>query len=296
MRSLSAGLLSALSSTPRTACWLARFVLSDGTIKRVSSINQNITIDVGNGSETFLKDTSFKGATLKFRGNGDVPDGEVTAPIALAGAYTAEDVFNGIFDQMTVTLYVINYANTANQGMQLGPYTAGETLYDDRGKIASWEVRGILQRAKEITVEELAPACRSNLFDDRPGFCNLPFDASWVKPATVATVAGNGDFTITVTEPRAVDGWFELGTVKWLTGNNAAEGYRYYDVRVWTQATSRVQLWGTARKTIQVGDTLEISPGCDKRFATCRDKFDNSINFRGEHQLPGPDFVNGSAT
>jgi hypothetical protein len=40
--------------------------------------------------------------------------------------------------------------------MQLGPYTVSEINYDDRGKIAVFEVRGILQRAKEITVEELS--------------------------------------------------------------------------------------------------------------------------------------------
>jgi len=30
---------------------------------------------------------------------------------------------------------------------------------------------------------------------------------------------------------------------------------------------------------------------CDKRFATCRDRFANGINFRGFPHIPGNDFV-----
>ena len=30
---------------------------------------------------------------------------------------------------------------------------------------------------------------------------------------------------------------------------------------------------------------------CDKRFATCRDRFANGINFRGFPAIPGNDFV-----
>lgn len=38
-----------------------------------------------------------------------------------------------------------------------------------------------------------------------------------------------------------------------------------------------------------VGDTFHIVPGCDKRLATCRDRYANVINFRGEPYLPGQD-------
>jgi uncharacterized phage protein (TIGR02218 family) len=42
---------------------------------------------------------------------------------------------------------------------------------------------------------------------------------------------------------------------------------------------------------IAVGDAFEITAGCDKRFSTCRDRFGNSLNFRGFPQIPGNDFV-----
>lgn len=38
---------------------------------------------------------------------------------------------------------------------------------------------------------------------------------------------------------------------------------------------------------------ITAQAGCDKRFATCRDKFGNGVNFRGFPHLPGNDFIIG---
>lgn len=37
------------------------------------------------------------------------------------------------------------------------------------------------------------------------------------------------------------------------------------------------------------GDEMKIWPGCDKKFSTCRDRFHNTLNFRGEPFWPAPD-------
>jgi uncharacterized phage protein (TIGR02218 family) len=42
---------------------------------------------------------------------------------------------------------------------------------------------------------------------------------------------------------------------------------------------------------IRAGDLYSITPGCDRAFATCRDRFHNQVNFRGEHLLPGTDQI-----
>lgn len=342
-----------MSATPRTLGWLGKFVFADGTTIRVSGTGQNVTFNDGSGSATWTKDKSFKVSQLRDIGDGTVPDGEITAPAAISSSYTSEDVFLGTFEGMQITLYMLDYTDPSDGSMQRGAYTVSEITYDDRGKIATFEVRGILQRAKEVTVDEYSVGCRSTLGDQRAGHCRLPLypddrinshaysigdyirvpdsgnyhnrifrctdpgnvassdpgydynignstvdgaatficENAWVRSATVATVTTNGDFTLTITEARAVDGWFALGAIKWRTGNNVAT---VQQVRVWTQSTARVQLWGTTRRTVVVGDTLEIIPGCDKVATTCLNKFANKINFRGEDMLPGRDFLNGA--
>ena len=47
----------------------------------------------------------------------------------------------------------------------------------------------------------------------------------------------------------------------------------------------------TMAQPIQVGDTFTVTTGCDKRFATCLNRFNNAVNFRGFPQIPGNDFV-----
>lgn len=349
-RLTSAGLKTAMSATPHTLGWLGQFVFKDGTTVRVSATGKTATFD----SQTWSADKSFKGSTLKFSGDGSVPDGEVTAPAAISDAYDSEDVYAGTFEGMQITLYVFNHADPSVGGMQLGPYTVGEISYDDRGKISVFEVRGILQRAKEITVEELSVSCRSDLGDMRPGFCSLPLypddvarstayavgdyvrvadagnyhdrmfrcstagttdgsapaynytvaatttdgtavftaEEAWVRSGVVATHTDDSDFTATLTESRAVDGWFaNNGIIHFTSGENAGLSFH---IRSWTQSTSRIQLWIAPRWPVAVGDTFEIMPGCNKTFPMCRDRFSNSINFRGEDKLPGQAFLNGA--
>lgn len=340
-----------MARTPHTLGWLGQFVFADGTTVRVSATGASASFN----SQTWTADKSFRGSTLKFMGDGSVPDGEVTAPTAISDAYDSEDVYAGKFEGMEITLFLVSFDSPSDGGMQLGPYTVSEINYDDRGKIATFEVRGLLQKAKEIGVEELSVSCRSDLGDQRPGFCKLPLypddverstayavgdyvrvpdsgdyhnrmfrcstagttagsapsynytvaatttdgtavftaEEAWVRSGVVATKTSDGNFTATLTESRAVDGWFTNGVVKWTSGLNVGT---YNQVRAYTSSTKRIELWGSAAWTVAVSDAFEITPGCDKTFAMCLSRFSNTINFRGENLLPGRDFVGGAGT
>ena len=39
------------------------------------------------------------------------------------------------------------------------------------------------------------------------------------------------------------------------------------------------------------GTAVQLTEGCDKSFATCRDRFGNAANFRGEPHVPGGDLL-----
>ena len=76
---------------------------------------------------------------------------------------------------------------------------------------------------------------------------------------------------------------------------------RAYEVKRWTRATRRLELWSAARLPLEVGDRFRVSPGCHKRvIEDCRDKFripgsllfadGNARNFRGEPYIPGSVF------
>lgn len=81
-------------------------------------------------------------------------------------------------------------------------------------------------------------------------------------------------------------GYFTYGLVTWLTGANA--GYRM-DVRQFSPGVVTLALPMTY--PIAVGDTYSIVAGCDKTAATCKARYANLVNFRGEPFIPGTDAV-----
>ena len=47
----------------------------------------------------------------------------------------------------------------------------------------------------------------------------------------------------------------------------------------------KIGLW------VEVGDTLAVTVGCDRRWTTCKERFGNEVNFRGFPHIPGSDYV-----
>lgn len=81
-------------------------------------------------------------------------------------------------------------------------------------------------------------------------------------------------------------GYFSYGMLTWLTGQNA--GYRM-DVR--QSSVGSITLALPMPYPISVGDTYTVVAGCDKTAATCKGRYNNFINFRGEPYIPGTDAV-----
>ena len=52
-----------------------------------------------------------------------------------------------------------------------------------------------------------------------------------------------------------------------------------------------IEVWQPLDLRVAPGDVIRLDPGCDKREATCRDKFGNFLNFRGFPHIPGEDWL-----
>lgn len=107
------------------------------------------------------------------------------------------------------------------------------------------------------------------------------------KHTTVYAVASATDhkhFTVSTSqygEAKPAD-WFTWGVVEFLSGKNIG---RKVEVLSYTHPNFTTAL--SLPYVPQSGDLLRVHTGCDKRRATCRDKFANIINMRGEPDLPG---------
>jgi len=192
----------------------------------------------------------------------------------------------------------------------IATYNAGaicEAAFDEvRGvfrlvaEATGWEVyqdRMYVCTTAGITDPDMTPA-----FDITPGAetqdGNAVFttEQAWKRAATVGSVTNRRQFTITVTETRAIDDWFNYGAVTWETGDNTGLSM---EVKDYVDAGNVVHLFLTMPYDIQVGDKLTIYPGCSKMIYGedgttlevngCVSKFDNIFNYRGEPYVPGQD-------
>ncbi len=87
-----------------------------------------------------------------------------------------------------------------------------------------------------------------------------------------------------VTPLGTESGYFEHGVIEFTTGDNAG-----YHMEVRSYSEGQITLALPLPFTPQVGDEYILIAGCDKQFATCRDRYSNQLNFRGFPHLPGND-------
>lgn len=99
---------------------------------------------------------------------------------------------------------------------------------------------------------------------------------------TVVSVTDNQTFVSN--DILKESGYYDGGLLYWETGRNAG---RFTEIR--DQNSGRITTFVRMVFTPQVGDRFVIYPGCDKTLSTCKDKFDNVLNFRGEPHVPGQD-------
>jgi uncharacterized phage protein (TIGR02218 family) len=91
------------------------------------------------------------------------------------------------------------------------------------------------------------------------------------------------------------EGVFSGGRLSWTGGANAGLAIEIKQHRI-VGGEAELTLWQAMAEPIASGDAFTVTAGCDKAFATCRDKFANAANFRGFPQIPGNDFLMSSPT
>ncbi len=79
---------------------------------------------------------------------------------------------------------------------------------------------------------------------------------------------------------------YGYGRLRWISGANSG-----LECAVLSSAAGRLTLREPPHFAAAAGDFVELREGCDKAFATCRARFANVLNFRGEPHLPGMDLL-----
>jgi uncharacterized phage protein (TIGR02218 family) len=193
-------------------------------------------------------------------------------------AITGADLQAGRWDGASVSIFMVDWEQPEAEQVQLASGALGDVSVKGAGFTA--ELRGRTALLDRPVVEQTSPECRAELGDKR---CRVDM-AGRVQVTRLGALFG--DDRIQVAEASMVPDAYGYGRLRWISGRNSGlEG-----------AIARSEgLVLTLREPPAYapapGDLVEISEGCDRSFETCRARFLNSENFRGEPFLPGMDLL-----
>jgi uncharacterized phage protein (TIGR02218 family) len=274
MKTLPAKLTAHLSGDATTTCRCWRVKRRDGTVLGFTEHDRDLSFD----------GTVFVAASGFAISEGEAATGLAASADEVTGGFSSAaireaDLAAGRFDGARVEEFLVNWTEPEAH-MRLNLREIGEV--GRAGGAFRAELRSLAHRLDQPQSRVYSRRCDAALGDGR---CGIDI-AAWQAAATVA--AGSDRGTVVVTDLSGfATGFFDLGRLMLADGIEAGiERHRRIDAGL-----AELVLWLPLEAPPPVGSAITVTAGCDKRFATCKARFANAVNFRGFPHLPGPDFA-----
>jgi uncharacterized phage protein (TIGR02218 family) len=275
MKSLPDGLQAHLDGGATTLCNCWKLARTDGTQMGFTDHDRDLAFD----GLTFEAAAGFTASAVESSSGLAVDNLDVLGAL-VSDRLGEADLAAGLFDDAEVEIWRVNW-RAVDQRVLMRKGNLGEVSRGATGFGA--ELRGLAHRLNQPVGRLYQYACDADLGDAR--CCIAPEVAAGTvagcEDGRVLTAAGLGDFA---------EGWFARGRLRFTGGANAGASM---EVKRHAPGPggATIELWQAMPRAVSAGDTFEVTPGCDKQFATCRAKFSNAANFRGFPHMPGNDFV-----
>jgi uncharacterized phage protein (TIGR02218 family) len=271
-------------ATELATCW--RITRNDGSLWGYTSHDVSLNV----AGLVYNPQSGFSTSAVETKEGLSVDNLELDA-LVLSVEFNEAELMAGRWDFARVEIFQVMWSNPNAGLLILRRGTLGEVSFTAQGPRNSTtgtykaELRGLLQPISQVIGEVVSQLCRANLGDAR---CKVDLPSLSVAVAVASVNAANQ----TISSPAIAQpaGYFSYGRVQFTSGAN--EGY---SMEVFSSMPGSVTLFSSMPYPVAVGDTFVLSPGCDRRFSTCRTRFNNGVNFRGEPFLPGQDKLLQSA-
>jgi uncharacterized phage protein (TIGR02218 family) len=266
----------ATGSTTVCRCWT--LTRKDGTRYGFTDHDESIHLD---GLE-FRPDAGLSTRAVEQRTGLSVDNSEVVGILSEA-AITDADVEAGRLDGAIVEAWLVNWAAPEQRALQFRG-TLGEIERSGGGFKA--ELRGLAEVLNQPQGLIYQRPCSAVLGDAR---CRVDLDApGMAMTVQIIEVVNARTFRVLPLESFAAR-WFERGRFTVLDGAGAGIVGIVKADRAHPDGRE-IELWEEVRAEMRSGDTVTVEAGCDKRARTCREKFQNFLNFRGFPHVPGEDW------
>lgn len=155
------------------------------------------------------------------------------------------------------------------------------------GQQFSSELMGIAKKLEKPLVRPYLPGCPA-IFGDSECGINL---ASYTIGGEVESVDATGLVITDTANITAAINTYAYGLITMTSG--ASSGY---SMEVKSSTVGTVTLQQRLPFGVSAGDTFTLVQGCDKTLSTCKNTYNNVVNFRGFPHMPGQDKVTQYAT
>lgn len=279
MKTLTSGLEAHLLSGVTTICHCWRVTTRAGDVLGFTDHDCPLQFE----GTTFSPETGFTGSALESSLGMSAAGQDVTGALR-SDAFTEAELSAGVFDDAAIEIWLVDWSAPDNRVL-LKAGNLGEVV---RGRLGfTAEVRGLADRLSQPQGRLYQYLCDAQLGDVRCGVDSS--DPSFSAAGTATSTDGTRRFAVAGFDGYPA-GWFEGGSVQFLSGLNAGQvavvaSHSVNSGIVFIEAASSLA------HEVAAGDQLRLIAGCDKRFDTCRAKFANAVNFRGCPHMPGNDFV-----
>ena len=263
--------------TTLARCWAV--VRRDGTTFGFTDHDVALTFD----GITFKADAGMTAQAVMSGTGLSVDNSEAMGALSDA-AITETDIEAGRFDGAEVKAWLVNWADVTTRSLRFAG-TIGELRRS--GGAFHAELRGLTELLNQPQGRLYQTPCSAILGDSACGF-DLDTDG-YATDVAVEGLEERRRFVfdrLTGFEPA----WFERGRLRVMTGG--AKGLIGVVKRDrFINGKRVVEVWEAFRTKIASGDVIRLEAGCDKRFKTCRAKFNNLVNYRGFPDIPGDDWL-----
>jgi uncharacterized phage protein (TIGR02218 family) len=248
---------------------------------------------VYNGN-TYYSQAGFNATATNQKADMSVDTLEIVS--VLSSFVTEQDLRLKRYDDALIEIFIYNWMTGDKIRTIFRGFLGALTLNYDKSGAISFSIQAnsvdfkLQQKSQLMTTR----SCRHRFGDQGLNKCNFNTTPLQVN-FTVDAVYSNDTFTTIELFPS--NHWtykdYALGSVTFTSG--ILNGLTA-DILSTTPTTNWIALWNGFAYPPAPGDTLILTPGCDKTIDTCIHVFSNVDNFGGQPYLPGMDTILASTT
>lgn len=270
MRNISDGFRESLEDDSIILKKCFKIKLKNGTILAFTEFSEDIEFDG-------ITYKSFDVSNKKYSNFSDITtdDTEIIAVID-DDSIKKEFILSNDFDDAEIEIFFVNVEHLEYGSVILtNGFIDSVSIVEDK---VYFNIKGKLSLLEKTIGDTYSPLCRAKFCDKK---CSLNI-ANYKFTGEIASVIED---TVFYTDDPIIKSkekdYFKYGYLKFTNGENIGR-----TIEIKQSESGNITISASLVKKIKVGDEFDIFVGCDKKFETCCEKFNNAVNFRGEPNLP----------